>query len=611
MKKIYLIIIFLLLIILNNNHIKAYENNIEKPIMILKGYDQQDILEYDNYTILNSNVNFKEEGTYQIEYINSITKETFIKPVHVVSKNKQNTYINYQEKEQIENAETIIKTKDSSYIYTQRKHYAFNEENIVDYIIYKQKDNQIIWSKTIFKNVIGKIINISEDNEYIYIISSIYSELTNQDVYIHVLNKFGEVIYNKCFYGTSLDNITGVKIKDNYIYIYGNTLSNDLDFKHKSEREDSYILQIDKNNLIIKNTYFLSEELIDDIIDIEIYDDYIYVLQQYVRKDINRVTYKIIKLTIDNKIINTFIFYKDIYFKPIKMKIFNNDLYILTNNNDLTELYKLNIYDFKINLIQQITKSKGIDLLANNLTLYLYYQDKENKNYINIYNSETKLILQQETKSKITHIIDENTLYSNNHITLFNYFITNFNNESFTIKYNNKILKPSNKSNIYIDQNTYGKYLNFYYYESPIIDFCGYIDNIIPLKTSVLNNETYDNNILISFNGIGYLNDKLIDNNYLINIPGEYELKVKGYNEENIIKFKVENLSTQNQKITKPIEITYEEEKIISEENINIKEYNLEESNEIKNKKTTQTWYIIFPILSTLLFIYTIIKKRG
>lgn len=611
MKKIYLIIISLLLIILNNNYIKAYEQNIEKPIMILKGYDYQDILEYDNHTILNSNVNFKEEGTYQIEYINSITKETLIKPVYVVNKNKQNTYINYQEKEQIENAETIIKSKDSSYIYTQRKHYSFNEENTVDYIIYKQKDNQIIWSKTIFKNIIGKIINISEDNEYIYIISSIYSELTNQDIYIYVLNKFGEVIYNKCFQGTSLDNITGVKFKDNYIYIYGNTLSNDLDFKHKSEREDSYILKIDKNNLIIENTYFLSEELIDDIIDIEIYDDYIYVLQQYVRKDINRVTYKIIKLTQDNKIINTFIFYKDIYFKPIKIQIFNNDLYILTNNNDLTELYKLNIYDFKIELIQQITKSKGIDLLANNLTLYLYYQDKENKNYINIYNSETKLIIQQETKSKITHIIDENTLYSNNHITLFNYFITNFHNESFTIKYNNKILKPSNKSNIYIDQNTYGKYLNFYYYESPIIDFCGYIDNTVPLKTSVLNNEIYDNNILISFNGIGYLNDKLIDNNYLINIPGEYELKIKGHNEEKIIKFKVENLSTQTQKITKPIEITYEEEKIISEENINIKEYTLEESNEVKNKKTTQIWYIIFPIFSTLLFIYTIIKKRG
>ena len=87
MKKISLIITFFLFCLLNISLIKANEEDVTKPIMLLKGYEYNDVLNYDNYTIVKTNVDYQNTGEYEIEYIHNETKETFVKKVYIVENN--------------------------------------------------------------------------------------------------------------------------------------------------------------------------------------------------------------------------------------------------------------------------------------------------------------------------------------------------------------------------------------------------------------------------------------------------------------------------------------------------------------------------------------------
>ena len=63
------------------------EEDVTKPIMLLKGYEYNDVLNYDNYTIVKTNVDYQNTGEYEIEYIHNETKETFVKKVYIVENN--------------------------------------------------------------------------------------------------------------------------------------------------------------------------------------------------------------------------------------------------------------------------------------------------------------------------------------------------------------------------------------------------------------------------------------------------------------------------------------------------------------------------------------------
>lgn len=604
MKKISLIITFFLFCLLNISLIKANEEDVTKPIMLLKGYEYNDVLNYDNYTIVKTNVDYQNTGEYEIEYIHNETKETFVKKVYIVENNY--AYTKLRTKKLNEETKIIKQLDDGSMIYATRIHYNYNEDNIVDYYVYKEKDNQIIWKSLLFIDVIGKIVDIYDDGEFTFVLSNIYSEKTSDDIYLHVLNKYGEVILTKTYQGSSSDNITGMYIDSNNIYIYGNTLSNDLDFKHQSYSEDSYVLKINKDNLLIEQKYIFNEKYLDNILDCVSYKDNLYVLQQYVRTDIMRVTYRILKINPLGEILNSYIFYHDIYFKPIKIGIFNNDLYILANNLNIAELYKLNIDSFKNETVETIESYKGIDFYIDYLTLTVIYQNEE-ESLIKIYNSEIKNIFQKTVDMKAKKLINKNTLLDvNNNIIIVDYVTIDIINNQFSVKYNNK--KMYNQSDIYIDENLYGTYLNLYYYPTPIIDFFGYLDTNIPLITSVQNNQIYDNNLNINFNGIGYLNNKPINSNYLITTPGEYELKIIGYNSENTINFEVLNISTQKEKYNENIKIKDDKINNIIDSQIE-KEYMFEENEKQNNDK--YYWCLILPLISISILIFVLIQKRG
>lgn len=604
MKKFNLIIMFFLFFLLNINLIKANEEDITKPIMLLKGYEYNDILNYENYTIVKSTVNYQKTGEYEIEYIHNKTKETYIKKVYIV----ENSYTHVETKEKQLNQEIeLIKTlEDGSLIYTKRVHFDYNDDTIVDYYVCKEKNDEIIWKNLLLIDVIGRIIDIQSDGEFIYVLSNIYTEDTSTDIYIHILNENGELLLTKKYGGSSVENISGMYIDNNNIYVYGSTLSENFGPKHEISSDDSYILVLNKDNLLIKETHLLNEKYLDNIIDCVSYNKNIYVLQQFVNTDVMRVTYRILKINQSSKIVNVYTFTSSIFFKALKMGIFNNHLYILANNINSAELYQLNIDDYKIKIIDTIKSFESIDFYINNSTLTVSYKnDKESM--VKIYNDKLETIFKKNFDYKIEKVIDINKVLDNNHkLISIDYTSLSLINDQFIIKYNNDEI--NNQLDIYIDEKLYGKYQNMYYYMTPIIDFYGYLNTNIALNSSVKNNQVYDNNIKISFNGIGFLNNKPISSNYLINTPGEYKLKILGYNTETTINFEVINITTQQEKYEDNIVITSNKENIFNDNQIK-KEYSFEEIQK-ENKKGAYL-YLIFPLISITIFIFVLIRKRG
>ena len=105
-----------------------------------------------------------------------------------------------------------------------------------------------------------------------------------------------------------------------------------------------------------------------------------------------------------------------------------------------------------------------------------------------------------------------------------------------------------------------------------------------------------------------YLNNKPINSNYLITTPGEYELKIIGYNLENTINFEVLNISTQKEKYNENIKIKDDKINNIIDSQIE-KEYMFEEKEKQNNDK--YYWCLILPLISISILIFVLIQKRG
>lgn len=599
MKKLtYSIIIFLLIFTLNiNNQTKAYEY-ITKPLIVTKGYDYNNILQYDGYTIIKSNINFNNIGEYEIEYINNETHNTLIKKIYVVDENNHNTYLTEKTININTEYETIKLLSNNTYIYN------IKEEN--KNTIYKVKNNQIIWEKELVSNNYSTIVDYYEENNLIYILSNNFVD-SNYQINLYILNQYGETLLSQSYGGTKNDTSTGFEIDENYIYVYGTTLSSDGIFTHILKNEDSFILKINKKDLSIEKTYILSEQYLDKIISLKVEQDNIYILKQYVKLDIFRTGYKIQKINSIGEISDTYIFNHNIDFYPVKFDLVNNNLYILTNNDLTTKLYCLDTMDFRIEQIDNIENYKGIDIYTNPNTISVIYENDKNSKLV-IYDLSNNQIINQEYEYSFKYFLNENNIITENNLILnINYLTIDKNNEKFKVKYNNKIMDYNHKSIITTNNHIFGTYQNFYYYETPIVDFCGYLNQNIDSNISVENNETYDININLTFNGTAYLNNTLIENNYLIKNPGEYTLKVIGNNIEKNITFKVLNLTTNQELI---------EDDLKYKNNININKINdpldiTVTKEERKNKDKPIYWYFIFPLISGCVLIMTFIKKRG
>mgnify|MGYP003289613510 CR=1 FL=1 len=90
MRKIILLFILTFNLIIFTNvlkNVKAKEsiNEIQKPLILLKGYNYDEYLDYENCTIIQNNLNINKIGEYKIVYQNDLTGDEYTKRIYVKS----------------------------------------------------------------------------------------------------------------------------------------------------------------------------------------------------------------------------------------------------------------------------------------------------------------------------------------------------------------------------------------------------------------------------------------------------------------------------------------------------------------------------------------------
>jgi len=177
---------------------------------------------------------------------------------------------------------------------------------------------------------------------------------------------------------------------------------------------------------------------------------------------------------------------------------------------------------------------------------------------------------------------------------------------------NSEITEDDYLSNLYFDKNLHGLYNLVYYYKFDFFDLVMRKDILVLNDINIDDDNIYTKGVILSFTGIGYLNNKKIDNGYVINEPGSYELNVIGYNNNLIYNFEV---------VESPIS---KELDSYTNQNINLKDVETEEKsialvveNPVTNKiiksdYQNNIWYIVIPIVTLLVSIstFTLLGRR-
>ena len=145
-----------------------------------------------------------------------------------------------------------------------------------------------------------------------------------------------------------------------------------------------------------------------------------------------------------------------------------------------------------------------------------------------------------------------------------------------------------------------------YYYNFEFFDLVIKKKIIVDDGIIIEDNNIYNTNLCLKFNGTATLNNKVIESGYIIQTPGSYELVITGYqNQKHTYLFEVVELSNNhnnNQKENIDFNITYEESKPLKEIIIN---NNPVENNIIQKDYSSNLWYILLPIISLIISIST------
>ena len=318
----------------------------------------------------------------------------------------------------------------------------------------------------------------------------------------------------------------------------------------------------------------------------------------------------------------------------------NNDLFIATKEESLTKLYKITS-DYQKILIDSYTcngvsSSNLVDFLVTGtdelIFLYNLIDTTQSDQYGYLYQIikgkkvETEII-NFSSVSNVVGLVDLNEVifFKNNILTINKISFANFSDfakENNIVKKSDlklpslyvdgkKVLLDEGKSSYNFDINNYGIYDAVYYFSTAEFDIITFgIINVLP-NINVSENEVYDLNTIISFNGAGVINDYNINSGYILNRPGEYELIVYGKQlQKRVVNFRVEKLSDNSEKtIVDDIKIETSEIVDMPYNTLDINNQTVLE--ELETKEKSNLWMMIIPGFAFVFLVMTIIKKRG
>lgn len=632
------------------------DESIQKTFVCKVGTSYYNQLSYPGYKIISSNVDFNCCGRYQIIYEDEKTKERIEKQIEVRSEDDLMNGMVLQEHIElyVKNYKNYIyhqtkKAEDGNYIVSYLLPIEGKEE-VYDIGVMKLNLEEILFQTTIFTQVKGRIVDFIVDQEKIILLIEKDNIATRQDLYVVVLNEVGQIIFENCYFGNGIE--FGKKLlmdQDNY-YIIGETTSKDEYFLTQQLHKCGFVFCIRKNNYQLVDRHYLSNCADTEVIDAAIQNQNVVILTRYFDPSkrmkvmdiwyLNGANYsQLEKKYFTTTLTETF----------LKLKVDgNNQLYIATSDYLYSiQKYVTNLYHIKNNyekeLIYQIygdhfENITFLDFVPLNeqeqIILFSLYQPNQEKPYGYLYqrieDSEVQVQIEQYCSnesiqgfvgdSTIDLVLTSQNSLSVHHIVFLymqyksNQQISSFASLSYPTLYTNQEVYTVDEklSNLPLDKHIFGDYDICYVFLTQDLEIA-FLDRIRILpQINIVNQETYDINTELTFNGRGYLNNHIIPSGYTIENEGEYTFVLEGNQQEQIeLHFRIAGLS-DSKVIRKKNQPTIQNQAFLSNPAIEnqVTLNNAINHDDLQRKTHSQVWFLFLP-LSILIASYIYIKKRG
>lgn len=655
MKKIIISLILVFNLLFTSNFfikIRASTfSDISKTLIVLQGQDYNQYLNYPGYSILESNVNFNKCGIYRVKYENDFNKKAIEKKVYVKSyeellkeKNFNQQYGQILENSNLASVQKVKKDKDSYYISLLEE----TENELYNIKLVKITNGFIVYDKTIFPKVRGKIVDFVINNDEVTLLVEQERDGYHQEVYLIMLNEFGDIVNIKRYIGNGVDKAKKLLEDDiNYYLIIETNSSNNFDYTFEHSYQSIVIFVYNKKQKANTSFQYIIGENDMEIIDASIVDNQICIMTKMYDTTIRLKVFDLYFFACETlKQTKKTNFTTSLTETPFKIRVDScDDIYVVSsdfkNNASVNKLYKLkdnlqkeliyhyqypkeavaNLVDFLVLDHDQIIMLYNlIDYQQINSYGYLYQIVDNHQIVAQIEDFNTELYVNGFILSNELLFIDEDSIYVNKiNNAIFKelnqkIMITSFNDLIFPTLFVNgqKINIDKKKSSIEYDINVFGTYLAYYYFTTPEVDIVVFGDIVVMPKINVNQNEIYDNNFALIFNGDAFLNNYKIMSGYTITTPGKYNLVVEGKDKQTIeIDFYVQEITTQETIKNKDLlKITTTDKKMSSEDCININNH-LQKNNFYQEGMGKEIWTLLIPVCAFILLIITIVRKRS
>ncbi len=657
MKKIILLFLLTLTLLFNINIICNVKASIDvkeiiKPLVVLCGSNYDEYLDYEGYTIVENNLNINRCGDYKIIYENDISKEKLEKKVYVKNEEELLSERCYNENYTPIYGTNNRLTVQKSMYYNGYYYFGVSEEieeDLYNLYLLKLDNEELIFKKELVTKTSGMVVDFLFNEDEIVILLNYLTSNGDQDIMVKTITQEGNNLSEKYFYGNNYDKAIKLFMTEEYYFVVIESNSNEGSiYQNNSNKRGLYVTMLDINtkNIIGTNSILYDYDIsIQDVIETD--EGYLILTQYYNPTSRMRVLEFHLFSYDDESFLYSEEFKKTITEDPLCFKANDrNEIYLMTksydyniktyiNNlyyiyNDLSyELLNTYYYEKEPNAIlcdYLINDQNNIEVLYNLIDTskedmygYMYQVIEQKEVVLEIENYSSTQMCDSFIDFEQILLSSNNSIYINeiNYIkfTTLNKDLVLNNNELFiypSLYIDGKKIQPDlNKSNINYDLEIYGVYKVKFYFNTNNVDV------IIPGTIEVLphininNNETYDINLKLDFNGKGILNNYQIDSSYVINKPGTYILKVMGKDNKSYeISFNVEEIVDNKEYMFKDKqEINIKTD--LSNTNQTIKLNNNIQELDFTNSKHDYTWMYIIPLCSCILLLVSLLKKRG
>lgn len=645
MKKLINLFYLVTLLFTNNVTENVTDKSIlTKPLICIEGTNYDNYLFYEGYEIIENNVNFNMPGKYHVTY-QSKDDQKFVKNVDVISKDNLNklsyyqiTKQNYDNNNDYYDEGLMSKLIDNEYSYYVISYFDRDNETSTEYLdIYY--NNTLIKQTTISTDQELKITKILKTNTNLYLVGTKKHNNSSYDIYVSEYSLIGEFVRDFYIHGNNYDEVKDAIIVDDYMYITGVSSSNDGYF-HGGIDNDVFLFKVDFKLGIIRKSYNSNTIGSETVTNLVYFEDALYYGYSYLKNGYKNCVVRKINLNLET--IQELDYGYRIGIDISKLATNDYNLYILMSYHDydlkrnisvlnvvssnLTYvnqfIYKFIDYSFVKPIDLVINKDKIISLLfqvntVNYIPGYSLIKLKGNKEILNVIKCENNYPVKfKDNNGNTIYTKVKNKLIEEkiNSVLVFDFGPDIIENESSVNDYliyinSNKVTHDNKLSKISYDLDNFGSYNLLYYFKTQDVDFIYTKNYYIKENTNILNNETYDKDFRLYFNGTAYLNGELIDNGFKVTEVGKYTLDLIG--KDGIQKkysFFIEDNSLKNKDITDNKTVSIKENNINTQEtdiNIGVNQIPYEQKEDFINKD----YLMLIPVIiftATLLCLFKI-----